>query len=113
MPLCGGNIDTTILGRILERGLARDGRLCQFTAIISDRPGGLAAFAALIADEGASIKHIEHERTFMEGDLSTVTVRCVVETRDAGHIRELRERLARDGYSALFTESGPATGHAN
>ena len=72
-----------------------------------------AAFAALIADEGASIKHIEHERTFMEGDLSTVTVRCVVETRDAGHIRELRERLARDGYSALFTESGPATGHAN
>lgn len=113
LPLCGGNIDTTILGRILERGLARDGRLCQFTAIISDRPGGLAAFAALIADEGASIKHIEHERTFMEGDLSTVTVRCVVETRDAGHIRELRERLARDGYSALFTESGPATGHAN
>ena len=49
VPLCGGNIDITVLGRVIERGLAVDGRLVKFDAAISDRPGGLAAFTALIA----------------------------------------------------------------
>lgn len=40
IPLCGGNIDTTVLGRCLERGLAADGRLVKFTVTVSDRPGG-------------------------------------------------------------------------
>src|SRR5262249_447890 len=47
--LCGGNIDLNTLDRVIERGLASDGRLCRFTATISDRPGGLARFAGLIA----------------------------------------------------------------
>src|SRR5581483_8033266 len=55
LPLCGGNIDTPILGRVLERGLVTDGRLFRFTARISDRPGGLARIAGLIAETGASI----------------------------------------------------------
>jgi len=105
LPLCGGNIDTTILGRILERGLASDGRLCQFMTTISDRPGGLAAFAALIADEGASIIDIAHDRTFADGDISTVAVRCVVETRDAGHIDSLHDRLVKEGFQVSFPES--------
>ena len=42
IPLCGGNIDTTILGRCLDRGLAADGRLVKFSCTISDRPGGMA-----------------------------------------------------------------------
>jgi threonine dehydratase len=52
LPLCGGNIDMNVLGRVIERGLASDGRLWRFSATISDRPGGLAIFAGLIADEG-------------------------------------------------------------
>ncbi|MDB6110420.1 MAG: threonine dehydratase [Pedosphaera sp.] len=98
LPLCGGNIDTTILGRILERGLVTDGRLCQFVTTISDRPGGLAAFAALIADEGASIMDIAHDRAFGDGDISTVVVRCIVETRDAQHIASLHQRLHKEGF---------------
>ncbi|MDB6067678.1 MAG: Threonine dehydratase [Pedosphaera sp.] len=98
LPLCGGNIDTTILGRILERGLASDGRLCRFSATISDRPGGLAQFASLIADEGASIIDIEHDRAFNNGDINTVAVHCVVETRNAGHIHSLLERLKKEGF---------------
>jgi hypothetical protein len=43
IPLCGGNIDTTVLGRVIERGLAADGRLVRFSVIVSDRPGGIAA----------------------------------------------------------------------
>ncbi|MFO1497374.1 MAG: threonine ammonia-lyase [Verrucomicrobiota bacterium] len=82
LPLCGGNIDTTILGRVLERGLAHDGRLCRFSATISDRPGGLARFAGLIAEEGASILEIEHDRAFASDDITTVVVHCTIETRD-------------------------------
>jgi threonine dehydratase len=98
LPLCGGNIDMNTLGRVIERGLASDGRLCRFTATISDRPGGLARFAGLIAEEGASIIDIAHDRAFAEDDISTVTVHCVVETRDEEHIAALRSRLDREGF---------------
>lgn len=103
LPLCGGNIDTTILGRVLERGLASDGRLCQFTATLSDRPGGLAVFTALIAEEGGNVVDIAHDRAFASGDISTVVVRCVVETRDFTHIRALKERLVKEGFEVAFS----------
>ena len=98
LPLCGGNIDTPILGRVLERGLASDGRLYRFTATISDRPGGLARFAGLIAETGASIIEISHDRAFSSDDITTVNVHCIVETRDADHIAALRGRLAQEGF---------------
>jgi len=98
LPLCGGNIDTPILGRVLERGLASDGRLYRFRATISDRPGGLARFAGLIAEEGASILDVAHDRAFASDDINTVTVHCVVETRDADHIATVRERLDQEGF---------------
>ena len=98
LPLSGGNIDTPILGRVLERGLVSDGRLYRFTATISDRPGGLARFAGLIAEIGASIIEIAHDRAFSSEDINTVNVHCVVETRDADQIAALRERLGREGF---------------
>jgi threonine dehydratase len=98
LPLCGGNIDLTTLDRVIERGLASEGRLCRFTATISDRPGGLARFAGLIADEGASIIDIAHDRAFADDDITTVAVHCVVETRDQDHITALRQRLTREGF---------------
>jgi threonine dehydratase len=104
LPLCGGNIDTNILGRIIERGLAADGRLCRFRATISDRPGGLARFAGLIADEGASVIDITHDRAFAGDDINTVAVHCVVETRDTNHIDRLRDRLRKEGFPVLFPD---------
>jgi threonine dehydratase len=98
LPLCGGNIDLNTLDRVIERGLASEGRLCRFTATISDRPGGLARFAGLIAEEGASIIDIAHDRAFADDDITTVAVHCVVETRDADHIDALRRRLEREGF---------------
>ena len=99
LPLSGGNIDTPILGRVLERGLASDGRLHRFTATISDRPGGLARFAGLLAEEGVSILEITHDRAFASDDITTVSVHCIVETRDGAHIATLRERLLREGFA--------------
>ena len=98
LPLCGGNIDTSTLGRILERGLAHDGRLCRITVTISDRPGGLARFATIVAEEGGSIIEIDHDRAFASDDLTLVVVHCVIETRDSDHILTLRRRLANEGF---------------
>lgn len=98
LPLCGGNIDSSTLGRILERGLAHDGRLCRLTVTISDRPGGLARFASIVGEEGGSIMEIDHDRAFASDDITTVVVHCVIETRDQAHIAVIKERLTREGF---------------
>ena len=95
--LCGGNIDPNVLSRVIERGLVADGRLCRFTAVISDRPGGLADLAAQIAASGASVKQVVHDRAFGSSDVSAVHVRCTVETRNHEHLAELRAQLKSHG----------------
>ena len=97
LVLCGGNIDPLVFSRVIEHGLAVDGRLVKFTAIISDRPGGLADLAATLAKAGASVQQIHHERTFGEADVSTVTVQCVVEVRDRAHAESLYASLGARG----------------
>lgn len=104
--LCGGNIDPTILSRVIEHGLAIDGRLTRFTAVIRDRPGGLAAFTAVIASAGASVKQIQHERAFGGPDISTVQVDCTVEVRDLEHIRSLHRALETSGFRILSKSHG-------
>jgi threonine dehydratase len=94
---CGGNIDPNVLSRVIERGLVADGRLSRFTAMISDRPGGLADLATQIASSGASIKQVVHDRAFAGSDVSAVHVLCTVETRNKQHLAELRARLKENG----------------
>lgn len=94
LVLCGGNIDLTMLDRVIEVGLVADGRLARFTVSISDRPGGLAKLAEVIASTGASIKEIVHDRAFAGPDLSEVRVVCVVETTGQEHIAALHRALA-------------------
>ena len=101
LALCGGNIDLTILDRVIEVGLVADGRLTRFTVSISDRPGGLARLAATIASTGASIKEIVHDRAFSGPDLSEVRVICVVETTGHAHVDELHAALAAAGMSVV------------
>jgi threonine dehydratase len=99
--LCGGNIDPNVLSRVVERGLVADGRLARFTAVISDRPGGLADLAAKIASAGASIKQVVHDRAFAGSDVSAVHVVCTVETRNHAHLAELRARLQESGVQTF------------
>jgi len=96
---CGGNIDPNVLSRVIERGLVADGRLGRFTAVISDRPGGLADLAAQIASTGASIKQVVHDRAFASSDVSAVNVVCTVETRNHEHLAELRAKLKSHGVN--------------
>ncbi|XP_068618936.1 L-threonine ammonia-lyase [Battus philenor] len=88
--LSGGNIDTTILGRCLERGLAAERRLVKFKVTVSDRPGGIAELCKLIASIGVSIKDIMQERAWVFGDIFSVRVKVVCETRGPQHLEDLR-----------------------
>jgi threonine dehydratase len=98
LVVCGGNIDPAILSRVIEKGLVHDGRLTRFTAKISDRPGGLAQLAQVIASCGASIKDIEHDRAFSGADVSAVNVVCTVETRNDAHVAALHRALRKKGF---------------
>jgi len=93
LPLCGGNIDTTVLGRCLERGLAADGRLVKFTVTVSDRPGGIAELTRMMANLGVSIKDMTHERAWIRSDIFSVEVKVLCETRDRQHSWELKDAL--------------------
>jgi threonine dehydratase len=101
LALCGGNIDLTMLDRVIEVGLVADGRLTRFTVSISDRPGGLARLAQVIASTGASIKEIVHDRAFSGPDLSEVRVMCVVETTGHEHVTTLHHALAQAGVKVV------------
>ncbi|KAL7077615.1 hypothetical protein ACQ4LE_003297 [Meloidogyne hapla] len=103
--LTGGNIDTTVLGRTIERGLAVDGRLIKFDVVVSDRPGGIAELTAEIAKIGASIKEIFHERAWLSANIHSVMVKIVCETRGEQHVKELIEHLNRKYKQINFPKS--------
>ena len=109
LTVCGGNIDPAILSRIIEKGLVHDGRLTRFTAVISDRPGGLAELTRVVAACGASIKDIEHDRAFSGPDVSAVNAVCTVETRDHAHILELHRALKKHGFPLAVAREGGVT----
>lgn len=101
LAVCGGNIDPAVLSRVIQRGLVADGRLCRFRATISDRPGGLAALSKVIADQGASIRDIAHDRMFSGPDVSAVHAVCTVDTKDHAHIRALHHALHKAGFPVV------------
>ncbi len=102
VPLCGGNIDTTVLGRVIERGLAADNRLCNFTATVSDTPGGISGLTDLLCELGASIKDIYHERAWLHTNVDQVQVKCVVELQGKEHADRLYNALRERGYPIIW-----------
>jgi threonine dehydratase len=97
--LCGGNIDLTILDRVIDHGLVVDGRRWRFTARISDRPGGIARLTAAIAAGGASVREIVHDRAFSGADVFSTGVEVTVETAGHDHVATLARALEADGFA--------------
>jgi len=95
--VCGGNIDPNLLSRIIERGLAKDGRLVRLRAFVRDRPGELARICQCVADIGANIMEVQHDRAFAHLDVGGVEIDLTLETRGHDQIEELRAALAREG----------------
>jgi len=108
--LCGGNIDLSLLPRLIDTALIVDGRLARFTATISDRPGGLARLANLLAEVGVSVQEIDHDREFSGPNVAAVNVCCTVETRDGEQIAELYRALTAAGIRHFAHQ---ATGDSN
>ncbi len=110
LPLCGGNIDPLVLRRVIEHGMAADGRLRRLTLSVSDRPGGLAELACALRDEGVSVQHIHHDRTFAGPDAFFVHIEVVFETRDAEHAEAVTHALVERGYRIVRESPVSATG---
>lgn len=105
LPLCGGNIDMTMISNIIERGLAKDGRLVCLRTFVSDKPGSLAAVARIIADAGASVKQVDHNRAFGQVEPGGVEVEWILETRGHDHIAELITKM-REKKIRVLTPDG-------
>ena len=103
LVLTGGNIDTRLIASVLTRELAREGRLTQLTLDIVDRPGQLAAVSALLAEAGANIIEVSHQRTFSALPAKATLLELVIETRDRAHLDEVMARLEAAGLSARCT----------
>jgi threonine dehydratase len=99
LVLSGGNIDVTMLARIIERGLVKDGRLVRLGVALQDRPGALARLTALIAEERVNILQIEHHRAFSRQAIGATEVALTLETSGRKQIDALKQRLESAGYS--------------
>jgi threonine dehydratase len=100
--LSGGNIDPVLLLRVLQHGMAAAGRYLSFRMRIPDSPGSLAKLLALLADQGANVLDVEHQRTGPRLHLGEVEVALSVETRGADHCDELLGALRGMGYPLSF-----------
>jgi len=97
--LCGGNIDTSMLDRVIDHGLVADGRRWRFSTRVSDRPGGIARLSAVIAAAGANVREIVHDRAFSGPDVFSTSVAVTVETADRDHVAALAARLEAEGFA--------------
>ena len=96
--ICGGNIDDRLLASVLMRGLVREGRLVRLRIAITDAPGTLATVARLVGDAGANIVEVYHHRLFSDVPVKMADIDIVVETRDLGHVQEVKQRLEGAGF---------------
>lgn len=98
IPLCGGNIDVNVLSKIIDRGLAKDGRLGRFRVVVADQPGSLSEVTRLIAGAGANILDIFHTRALAQTQVGEVAIDVVIETRGRDHLAGLEEALRAAGF---------------
>ena len=101
LVLCGGNIDPLLLASIIERGMVRAGRLARIRVGARDAPGVLAHITAIVAEAGANIDEVHHQRAFSSLSVQTVEVELVLQTRNPAHVQQLVERLRAAGYQAV------------
>ncbi len=98
-PLCGGNIDTRLLASVLTRDLARQGRLAELRIELQDRPGQLARVANILAEAGANVVEVLHQRVFSDLPAKGAELEVVIETRDRAHLDATIAALEADGLA--------------
>ena len=99
--ISGGNIDVTILSRVINRGLLMSGRQCSLTIELMDQPGQLVGVSSIIAACGGNVTGVLHERTNAGTAVNGCYLRVQVETRDFDHIHLIKKRLSEQGFRVL------------
>ncbi len=94
----GGNIDVTVLSRVINRALRREGRLADITTELIDKPGQLVEVSSIIADAGANVTGVFHDKNGNEKELNNCTLRVTMETRDHEHIEQIKKALRSHGF---------------
>ncbi len=97
----GGNIDVTILSRVINRGLSKSGRIFNFCVELDDKPGQLLLVSQVAASVGANIISVYHERNDDTSNVTTCWLRVQVETRNADHVEELKMALENAGLKLI------------
>lgn len=100
LVLCGGNIDPLLLAAIIERGMVRAGRLARITVSARDVPGSLAKITATVAEAGANINEVHHQRAFTMLAAQNVEIEMVIQTRGREHIAQVIAALNAAGFEA-------------
>ena len=100
LVLSGGNIDPLLLAAIIERGMVRSGRLARIRVSARDVPGMLARIVTTVADAGANVEEVHHQRAFTALAVQNVEIELVLQTRGPAHIAELLQRLRDVGLQA-------------
>jgi threonine dehydratase len=96
--VCGGNIDVTLLARIIERGLVKDGRLVRLRVHLPDYPGALYRLTGILAEHRANIVETAYDRAYHGVNLGDTAIDITMETRGPDHIAELISALVNAGY---------------
>ena len=99
--LSGGNVDVTILSRVISRGLLMSGRNCQLLIELMDKPGQLKNVARIIADLGGNVTSVSHERSNEGSEVNGCYLRIVLETRNFEHIQQIRQALKDFGFKLV------------
>jgi threonine dehydratase len=102
--LCGGNIDPLVLAGLIDRGMVRAGRLARIRAVVRDLPGALAVVTQVVADAGANIHQVNHQRAFTSLPAQEVEIDLVLQTRGHEHVNEILAALKGHAIKAHRAE---------
>ena len=100
LVLCGGNIDPLLLAAIIERGMVRAGRLARIRVGARDVPGSLARITSMVAEAGANIEEVHHQRAFTTLSAQNAEIELVVQTRGHAHVQDVLAVLQTAGFDA-------------
>ena len=97
----GGNIDVTILSRVINRGLLMSGRSCELRLELLDKPGQLQSVAGIIAEHGGNVTSVRHEHSDEGRAINGCYLRILLETRNHEHVEEIKSALEKGGFRII------------
>lgn len=99
--ISGGNIDVTILSRVITRGLVKAGRVADMVIELADKPGQLREIASIIAEHGGNVIHVRHDHGGLDTDIVGCYLSIQMETRNHQHVEEIYNAISSAGYKII------------